>query len=43
MITSIFGKVTFVGKRKIIVEHNWISYWFNTKENHKFEKNLGKK
>ncbi|AFQ04193.1 Holliday junction DNA helicase RuvA [Mycoplasmoides genitalium M6320] len=42
MITSIFGKVTFVGKRKIIVEHNWISYWFNTKENHKFEKNLEK-
>ncbi|WP_159204630.1 Holliday junction branch migration protein RuvA [Mycoplasmoides pneumoniae] len=42
MIASIFGKITFVGKRKIIVEANCISYWFNVKENHSFEKNLEK-
>lgn len=30
------GKIVFVGKRKMVVESNWRSYWINLREDHGF-------
>lgn len=36
MLTNMFGKITYVGKKKMIMEVNWKSYWVMIRENHKF-------
>lgn len=36
MISSMFGKISFAGKKCIIIDVFGISYWINTKEDHNF-------
>lgn len=36
MISSMYGKISFAGKKCIIIDVYGISYWVNTKENHNF-------
>lgn len=36
MISSMYGKISFTGKKCIIIDVYGISYWINTKENHNF-------
>lgn len=37
MLSSIYARINYVGKKRINVDLNWKSYWIITRENHTFQ------